>query len=282
MSLCGAASTLMRKALKWDCPLNFNDPFDLRQEFSFSFSEDDFFEHYKNRSIQQLRNNEPVRKNADRITCMRALNRFVTDDENEAFWSSKRRNVINTHLEMLTTFKMSWFEQVKKYRVLCLSEEENHPLMWAHYGDMHRGAVIKLKSNYGENSHFIDAKPVTYSKDLPHIASLQEWIDQCIGAGEELDDKAIFHRIVYTKSEHWHYENEWRCIVPEEQDLLLGQVQVYNIHPEEIDSVIFGCRSNPHETDIIKKYCAFELPHIKFFKAEMSKDEYRLTSRRLD
>ncbi|QQR80997.1 MAG: DUF2971 domain-containing protein [Deltaproteobacteria bacterium] len=167
------------------------------------------------------------------------------------------------HHNLLRQFQNSWNEQVPKYRVLCLSENESDLLMWAHYADMHRGAVIRFKCIDDQKSHFQDAKPVIYSQSFPFLASLDNWVNQCIGVGTPLDDKEIFHRIVYTKSEHWGYEREWRCIVDSELPLKVGQIQLYDILPEEIDGIIFGCRADLATSEIIKKYIHLELPHVK-------------------
>lgn len=276
VTLQGAANIFYRKGLKWSCPLEFNDPFDLHRDIGFGFSDEDYFEHFKKRAIELRGNGEPIRNNSEVWENIRSKSQWITDDECESFWGTQKNEVMENHHTLLRQFKNSWNEQVPRYRVLCLSENESDLLMWAHYADMHRGAVIRFKCINDQKSHFKDAKPVIYSQSFPFLASLDNWVNQCIGVGVQLDDKEIFHRIVHTKSEHWGYEREWRCIVDSEFHLKVGQVQLYDIMPEEIDGIIFGCRADLATSEIIKKYIHLELPHVKFQHATLKQNEYNL------
>lgn len=43
-----------------------------------------------------------------------------------------------------------WRKMKRTYRVLCLSAVRDHILMWSHYADSHRGAVLEFRPRYGD------------------------------------------------------------------------------------------------------------------------------------
>ncbi len=49
---------------------------------------------------------------------------------------------------------------VNKYGFYCLSELPDHPLMWAHYADMHRGFCVEFDTEADEERYFARALPV--------------------------------------------------------------------------------------------------------------------------
>ena len=51
-------------------------------------------------------------------------------------------------------------------RVLCLSEEHDNLLLWAHYTEDHKGGVVRLRSDKG-SPYLPLAQPVRYSIDIP-------------------------------------------------------------------------------------------------------------------
>lgn len=53
----------------------------------------------------------------------------------------------------------------EKFRICSLSKEPEHPLMWAHYADGHKGVVIGVTVNKDK----YDVRPVIYSDELPNI-----------------------------------------------------------------------------------------------------------------
>lgn len=95
--------------------------------------------------------------------------------------------------------------------VCSFSSERDNLLMWAHYGKWHTGIVIGFAT---ANSFFRDRLyRVNYSKRRPtirlsHAVSSDE-LETTITWQPSEDD---FRQVLTTKSEHWHYESEWRLI----------------------------------------------------------------------
>jgi hypothetical protein len=88
---------------------------------------------------------------------------------------------------------------------LCLTEKPENLLMWAHYAEHHRGAVIEFDENHeffnrrvGPQDEFRHFRKVIYTDTRP---------------GVFLNDSSAVD-FFYFKSKEWEYEEEWRLIVP--------------------------------------------------------------------
>lgn len=88
---------------------------------------------------------------------------------------------------------------------LCLTEKPQNLLMWAHYADHHRGAVIEFDENHeffnrrvGPQDEFRHFRKVSYTGSRPTVF---------------LNDSTAVE-FFYFKSKEWEYEQEWRLIVP--------------------------------------------------------------------
>jgi Protein of unknown function (DUF2971) len=89
--------------------------------------------------------------------------------------------------------------------MLCLTEKPENLLMWAHYADHHRGAVIEFDEKHeffsrrvSEADDFRHFRKVVYAETRPNLFL------------NEFNAVDFF----YFKSKEWQYEQEWRLIVP--------------------------------------------------------------------
>ena len=95
-------------------------------------------------------------------------------------------------------FRQMYHETVTAHvGVMCLSEVHDDILMWAHYGDSHRGVCLVFDPT---EPLFATAQPVHYKSIRPVVNPLEN-------SREEMLDVAMF-----TKSDHWAYEKEWRML----------------------------------------------------------------------
>jgi hypothetical protein len=162
---------------------------------------------------------------------------------------------------------------------LCLTEEPVNLLMWAHYADQHKGAVIEFDAQHpffnrrhGPNDDFRYFRPVTYTQQRPAVF---------------LSDSDAIH-FFYFKSTEWEYEREWRLIVPlidcserKEPTLPSLPVCLFRVPPECVLSVIVGCRMPEQEkfdlVKVVRSNPAFR--HVTFEQAEPDKQVFELLRR---
>jgi hypothetical protein len=89
-------------------------------------------------------------------------------------------------------------EICNKYKVYCLSEIPDSPLMWAHYAASHTGIGLEFDAQRSPFTPQTGATKVIYGRTYPAH-----------------DVVAIGYEPLVTKSADWSYEVEWRLVAVE-------------------------------------------------------------------
>lgn len=108
----------------------------------------------------------------------------------------------------------------KKSAVLCMTPHPDNLLMWAHYGDSHRGVCIGFDINLPFDEEFGNGYPVKYQDEYPKICMTEIDLmlrDMKFGKDMGRHDEVIT-RSAFTKAMAWSYENEIRFY----RDLRIG------------------------------------------------------------
>lgn len=123
----------------------------------------------------------------------------------------------------------------QKWRVLSLSADPTHDLMWSHYADSHRGVALVFDASGGE---FGLAFKVHYVPErIPVDITTQDWT-------------TILNATLLTKRATWAYEQEFRCIASEPAEPITPklQAQFMTFPPERLQGIIFGGKAS--QTDV--------------------------------
>ncbi len=273
-----AKFVLKNRAVKWSAPRLFNDPFDFQANFDFSFKMEDLREPLF-AEIERLvfGENEPsgVTTNAmfKMLMLTRSNRKKITRQEFKKLHYSAIDNGIRNTQNQIVNVKSWWQEFVNNHRVFCVSEVYDDILMWSHYSQSHEGVVIKFKCLPEYETFLCAAIPVKYKADVPVVANMQEWIKHLTGQ-IELPFNDLFLRFSTTKSRHWSYEKEWRCIdkkIHESTELF----DFSPISPQEIAAIYLGCKTCQKDQEEILAFLTVELSHVEVFKAV--KDPYKFS-----
>ncbi len=142
---------------------------------------------------------------------------------------------------------------INNARILCLTENYNNEVMWAHYAENHHGCVLGFQDIEYLDTPYKCCKKIIYTKDDPIICSGLDFLLY----GDSIDQRRmIFEAILYSKNIKWEYENEWRLVTwrPEEKGCNYGD---YKFYSEELESITFGVKVNDtyikNITTILKK-----------------------------
>ena len=156
--------------------------------------------------------------------------------------------------EILEYTRDSYFSEFwKSLGAVCLTENENDDLMWAHYGGNHKGICIE----YDKNKHpFRLCEQVEYINEVVNIE-----IDNL--SKFEMQIPIIFNKVFLRKNTIWKYENEWR---------LVSKVGSVKYPPDAIKSITFGFFCDEKSKSEI--YEAISHLDIKYFNVVRSKDLY--------
>jgi len=164
----------------------------------------------------------------------------------------------------------------QKSCLLSVSKTAQNAVMWAHYTEQHKGAVIGIDFNnvYPDTNgpSNLTMHSVKYSKDRIKINVLSE------------SKQEEFEKVPLTKSIDWSYEEEFRAIFPVNVLRLMRQKKLayikdldgkdiwfLRLNPVSIREVIFGLYTDESlKSDIRKLIERQDLQHIKLYQAEES------------
>jgi hypothetical protein len=231
-----AITILENRALQWSTVDAFNDPFEFKRPFAYSVKWDEMTE-----------------------VALHQYARILTPP-------TKFQLLAQQWKEDTVRDAGNWREMKKAHLVLCLSAVHNHILMWSHYADNHRGAVLGFRPTIqlGGTTRFatttLFARPVAYSLEVPIAATLEEYVGYLTGEKAKPDASEAFEKSAYIKSSVWAYENEWR-VLEKKRTGDEGPFAYREFHPQELDSVFLGCRMLPGDRKrIIDLVAGWEVP----------------------
>lgn len=133
--------------------------------------------------------------------------------------------------------------------VLCLAEEPNINLMWAHYAASSSGFVIEFDAHH----EYFDGRR-SEKDDLRHLRQVRYQEQRPSLALSEMD--AIQWMLV--KSSDWAYEKEWRIFraLPEAQETLPGTphpIHLFGFPHQAVKGVILGAKITPQAEACIRE-----------------------------
>ena len=220
---------LKKASLAFTPPVRFNDPFDTNPALDFDLRKE---------QIKALSEECPPGKTFDRGSI-------------EAAMLENRKEFMETLIG-----------------AACFSSKANDPLMWAHYGDHHRGVMIGFDATHSE---FLGANPVSYSERRPHA---------------EIDGPGIFEKLL-VKSEVWKREGEWRmtawlsaCEVE-----MISDTPVYIQHLERdcFASITFGCKAaEAFVVAVLNSLERWNLKHCELWRVRLCDKTYNLMPERIN
>lgn len=231
---------ILRKCHLWAAkPERFNDPFDCDLEIEKYITEEGFlkalYQGYGERDQWPSHIVQYVDSNFD------ADGKFMPEERDRVQIETQK-----------------FIQKTRNSGVLCLSEEYNSILMWSHYAENHKGVCFEFTR--AEDNDLGDLElcsPVKYDRHYPIIDLGQLLLNQ---------DGETLKIMMYTKSEAWAYEKEWRLITEEgDQECPL---------PGPISRVILGIKIEDPFKSNIETLC--QERNIPCVQARMVDREFRI------
>lgn len=146
----------------------------------------------------------------------------------------------------------------KHFGILCLTTNSDHPLMWGHYADGHRGFVLEFNTDNPRFALTDEIHRVIYSKAQPIY-------DPAVGS----------HGWWKVKSEEWEYEAEYRITMLlencERKSRSDGKVIYFRHMPREcIKAVFMGLKMEEAKKNRLREIC--RPTGIDIYEAEFLSD----------
>lgn len=165
----------------------------------------------------------------------------------------------------------------RSFSVLSLAEALDNLLMWAHYGDAHRGIVLGFdryhpfcNRQWHEQNIARHVRPVVYSPTRPKRTIVYDAGDTEAQFMEELARDFFL-----VKSAEWAYEREWRMILPasdacEVKQVGAQEVLLYEFPAEAVTEVVLGCRATAETEAAVRQALARpESQHVQLRRASL-------------
>lgn len=286
-----AVKTINNSSLRWSSVSEFNDPFEYKFRFFTNGNENAVttrfiaanFIHDPN-SIEMLKSNASLQ-----LLRIKFINKKIQFQEiekqiNNLLIASDFNTINKKPLNAMNAYKDTFLKtipiQMKNILdvhtgVLCLtddSDDRSSRLMWSHYADCHKGVRIKINTKYiKEISESIKSgiRKVHYQEDFPLIE-----YDDYLGFSVEHfpnSTRNLVNKMIFTKSDEWKYENEYRSIIP-----LKGTSRIISVDKNAFDSIYLGLNMPLKNRDEIIKTAKKNMPNINIFNTVQEDNSYKL------
>ncbi|PAJ97707.1 DUF2971 domain-containing protein [Burkholderia ubonensis] len=232
--------TLRDRTVHLSKPSSFNDPWDSKPWFNSSILDDP---QERDRHLDWLLTTTGVPADAPPAEEMRG---------NPALLRAVIEQVRDGHIRAIDD----------QYRLYCLTPNPLHQLMWAHYGDNHRGVCLEFDARA---DLLIGAYRVHYTDTLPV---------QRVYTDEENASLVP----IFTKSDVWAYEHEYRLVAEERQQARphMPNTIESNLHlPRNgtLVGLVIGCQC---DEDHVRDLCDRHGRDLRLRRAVRVQDRYEI------
>ena len=156
-------------------------------------------------------------------------------------------------------------ELLSDIRFSCFSKKCNNLLLWAHYGDNHRGICLKYKlPKEMKKNIFLDE--IIYSAVKLKKVKITKEDDNSYHEIITLEEKGLtIYDAFFRKHKDWQYEEEIRMVyINENEEELYTNIQ--------LEAIYFGIECPNSDINTIKRLCEGIGLNIKFYKMEATEN----------
>lgn len=274
----GSIASLNNMTLKWSIPNAFNDPFEFPGAMDFRFDGQQLAGALLDGLVEMVYGPNEPKGNPNHPFIL--ASRLARSNPSRPPVENFRAQMAQASEETVRRFEQGLNERrqfLREFRrnfsVLCLSENRDSLLMWAHYAQDHKGCVFQLRCLPEQDRPICAAKKVNYVEEYPVISDIDAYIKHLTGQ-VELNYEKLFEIFAFTKSSHWAYESEWRC-VSRLRDVKSG-VDFDPLFPDELEAIYLGCRSEPDYIDNVVELVHKNTPNTKIYKAVPNIQNYTM------
>lgn len=229
--------------IRFTQPGEFNDPFELQPHFSHVLDESwksDIISNIDNVVRASRKNSTKWARKLIPIKLEILIIKLILKSENIKVLSLfEELNSLIT-----TSFSSSFRDIIDDFDgILCLSETPDNLLMWAHYGNCHKGYVLEFDTAHSFFNQNIPNEKTGGTLEYSGKPLAVKYTTDRISTG--FFDKCMT-QIFLTKSKEWEYEREHRMILPLKMasDIVNKRIYLFRIPFAAVKSVYFGSRAD--------------------------------------
>jgi hypothetical protein len=284
----GVAKILSTRTLRFARPSEMNDPFDVYIEDLFGMDLDEVYERQIDALFDTLLTNpqllaERCGLSPEKVENSARLVRSSSEGESATlreFFKSIDMTALDPEYKALREAQPALRDHCAHYfrncGIFCASRTPSNLLMWSHYAEQHRGAVLGFKADLERDSMLAKIEPVTYGDERPFLLD-----EPGLMSSPTLESSSKSNRRVYlTKSKEWSYEEELRLVIPAE--VKPGEPASFNrYYPHELVELFLGCRMSEETRAETIRLARGLNPDMRVFSVSLARRKYALEFSRL-
>ncbi len=200
--------------------------------------------------------------------------KFIDSPKGKNFVKNIKASTIN----QINSETKGFEEQINKsipenVGIISLTESYDNKLMWAHYGEKHKGFLIA----FNENHKFFNRKRKT-SDEFYYLRK----VNYCDSKSNATIYKTSGTDLFLRKDIEWAYEKEWRLLIPLQfADKIINpnseQIHLIKFPLECINGIICGANASPSFMKLIYDYSYLpEFRKIKFGNIKLNNQSKKL------
>lgn len=277
MTYSTANIVLENQTLRWSTPATLNDPYDIQFDLRINFDRNKVLRdtldklwkvhlgelrgHPENRMTAAFELMRPALKGIPKKIFMRDMEAGIRKS-----FAAMDKNIHQTYRDTR--------DQLSTTKILCLTDSPINQLMWAYYADSNRGAVLRFQDEPGADSPYKTAKKMSYMKDIPMLFEEDELSDFLSGL-TNFDQVKRINTLVYTKSDAWKHESEWRIFSGNGRNKNAPHEDV-KFGAKELTGVVLGCRMPLDQRAALSLTIKRLYPHAEILQATPANHSFQL------
>jgi hypothetical protein len=170
-------------------------------------------------------------------------------------WAAPDNHSANLTSDQRLPFVKFFEERIKNIGVTCFSELYDHPLMWAHYAENHKGFCVEYDFTPMDISSSDDKSAA--SNSFVHAVSYVSKLPRIYSHEILFTPREAAKKMLATKSYHWAYEQEYRLIAFD-QPVPPTEAGILYQYPSTIkpQAIILGVNVLPKTRKAVQAVCA--------------------------
>jgi hypothetical protein len=200
----------------------FNDPFDATLLFPSIFATDVQIEQFIDKNFQHIVLAKVLSESKSTEIVKHELKQRFSQPEGQKIFLDRYQAPIQ--------------ERMCNSYISCLSTSSRNPLLWAHYGDNHEGFCVRYNKE-----KLVNSLPLRCHNEVIYTNNPMNFLDTITNS---CDIKKQVDKLLFKKSKHWDYEQEYRLVMEQRRTELSSKYFTHSFDPQSVNMVLFGLKAS--------------------------------------
>ncbi|HMO16852.1 MAG TPA: hypothetical protein PKA63_01400 [Oligoflexia bacterium] len=213
-----ALNILKSGKLRFNSPLNFDDIHDIQTDPKIPLCQNELLKVIQDKYEEFVFFKERIPGVKGDINYV-LNNMFKSIKRPETSPEILRERNLKTDLKIVEAIRVEheniinfWKYIVRYFRVLCLTEYFDDPILWQEYGESRNGVLFKFNTDYFCD-YYQKVGKVIYVNEFPQIINLNQIANHLMGI-QKLNKAKEISKLCFIKEKYkWCHQGEWRIVL---------------------------------------------------------------------